>query len=65
MKAVTVERDAAELQRTVTLGTLRLQHETTRQTILIPTPSDNPNDPLNWYASPLPEHLSIDCLAVG
>lgn len=49
MKAVTTERDVSELQRTVTLGTLRLQHETTHETILIPTPTDDPNDPLNWY----------------
>jgi hypothetical protein len=50
MKTVTVERDATELHKTVTLGTLRLQHETTHEIILIPTPSDDPNDPLNWYA---------------
>lgn len=32
-----------------TLGTLRLRHPETRNIILIPTPSQDPNDPLNWY----------------
>ncbi|KAI1339174.1 major facilitator superfamily domain-containing protein [Xylariaceae sp. FL0016] len=30
------------------LGTLRLRHEHTNEIILIPTPSSDPNDPLNW-----------------
>jgi hypothetical protein len=31
-----------------TLGTVRLRHHETNEVILIPTPSDDPNDPLNW-----------------
>ncbi|KAI0475997.1 major facilitator superfamily domain-containing protein [Xylariaceae sp. FL0804] len=30
------------------LGTLRLRHEQTDEIILVPTPSDDPEDPLNW-----------------
>ncbi|KAF1357099.1 MFS transporter [Delphinella strobiligena] len=30
------------------MGHLRLRHEETNEIILIPTPSDDPNDPLNW-----------------
>jgi hypothetical protein len=30
------------------LGTLRLRHQETQEILLIPTPSDDPNDPLNW-----------------
>ncbi|ERS97464.1 MFS transporter [Sporothrix schenckii 1099-18] len=30
------------------LGTLRLRHEHTNEVLLIPTPSDDPRDPLNW-----------------
>ncbi|KAH6648286.1 hypothetical protein BKA67DRAFT_574276 [Truncatella angustata] len=31
-----------------TLGTVRLRHHETNEIILIPTPSNDPNDPLNW-----------------
>lgn len=34
---------------TNTLGTVRLHDQETKQIILIPTPSNDPNDPLNWY----------------
>ncbi|CAK7213470.1 hypothetical protein SBRCBS47491_001810 [Sporothrix bragantina] len=30
------------------LGTLRLRHEHTNEILLIPQPSNDPNDPLNW-----------------
>lgn len=33
------------------LGHLRLRHQETNEIILIPTPSGDPNDPLNWYDS--------------
>lgn len=33
----------------VTLGTVRLRDHHTNEVILIPTPSSDPNDPLNWY----------------
>lgn len=38
-----------ELAITQTLGTLQLRHVDTNQIILIPTPSSDPADPLNWY----------------
>jgi hypothetical protein len=31
-----------------TLGQVRLRNEHTREIILVPTPSSDPNDPLNW-----------------
>jgi len=31
------------------LGHIRLREAGTNELILIPTPSDDPNDPLNWY----------------
>jgi hypothetical protein len=34
--------------RTNVLGSLRLRHEETNEIILIPAPTDDPNDPLNW-----------------
>jgi hypothetical protein len=49
MVATTAERDVDEIQRVQTLGTVRLQKVDTHETILIPTPSTDPNDPLNWY----------------
>ncbi|KAH7039033.1 major facilitator superfamily domain-containing protein [Macrophomina phaseolina] len=36
------------LQKQQTLGSLRLRNHETNEIILIPTPSDDPNDPLNW-----------------
>lgn len=32
-----------------TLGRVRLHDENTNQIILIPSPSEDPDDPLNWY----------------
>ena len=34
-----------------TLGHIRLRDETTNHIILIPSPSDDPKDPLNWYVN--------------
>jgi hypothetical protein len=48
MKA-TVARDAEEITKVQTLGSVRLRHHETNQVILIPTPTNDPNDPLNWY----------------
>lgn len=31
-----------------TLGNVRLRHHETNEIILVPTPSSDPNDPLNW-----------------
>lgn len=31
-----------------TLGNVRLRHHETNEIILVPTPSNDPNDPLNW-----------------
>jgi hypothetical protein len=51
---ITVALDAgqdaasADKSRTRSLGTVRLRHHQTNEIILIPTPSNNPNDPLNW-----------------
>jgi hypothetical protein len=36
------------VKRVETLGTVRHRHEHTNAIILIPTPSNDPNDPLNW-----------------
>ena len=44
--------DPAERARTRTLGTVRLRHHETNEIILIPAPSSDPNDPLNWYVPP-------------
>lgn len=35
-------------KRRRTLGNVRLRHAETKEIILIPTPSADPNDPLNW-----------------
>ncbi|KAH7141089.1 major facilitator superfamily domain-containing protein [Dactylonectria macrodidyma] len=38
----------AETTAVNTLGHVRLRHEVTNEIILIPTPSNDPRDPLNW-----------------
>jgi hypothetical protein len=48
MVAVTTERDVEEIRRVQTLGSVRLQKKGTQEIILIPTPSNHPDDPLNW-----------------
>ena len=48
MKGVTVERDLQDLTKVNTLGSVRLHHVDTKEIILIPTPSEDPKDPLTW-----------------
>lgn len=43
------EGDSLVAMRVETLGTVRLRHYETNEVILVPTPSNDPNDPLNWY----------------
>ena len=38
-----------KLEHINTLGSVRLRHVETNELILVPEPSDDPNDPLNWY----------------
>lgn len=42
------EDPKAEHVRQRTLGNVRLRHHETNEIILIPAPSNDPNDPLNW-----------------
>jgi hypothetical protein len=39
-------------KRVATLGQVRHRDAATNEIILVPTPSSDPNDPLNWYAQP-------------
>ena len=45
-----VDDAEVEQKRKRTLGNVRLRHAETKKLILIPTPTSDPNDPLNWYA---------------
>lgn len=45
----TLDTAIATLAPTKTLGSLQLRDKTTQKILLIPTPSGDPNDPLNWY----------------
>jgi hypothetical protein len=40
--------DRVDKTRKRTLGNVRLRHPDTNEIILIPAPSSDPNDPLNW-----------------
>ncbi|KAH6650794.1 major facilitator superfamily domain-containing protein [Chaetomium tenue] len=42
------DADRVDKARRRTLGNVRLRHPDTNEIILIPTPSSDPNDPLNW-----------------
>ena len=39
------------LNSKATLGTVRLRNAATKEIILVPTPANDPNDPLNWCVS--------------
>lgn len=43
-----VARDASYDGHIESLGSLRLRHEVTNEILLIPAPTNDPNDPLNW-----------------
>lgn len=48
-KTTGIDTDTHPVKKRVrTLGTVRLRHHETNEVILVPTPSDDPNDPLNW-----------------
>ncbi|KAL2824343.1 major facilitator superfamily domain-containing protein [Aspergillus pseudoustus] len=49
-KAPTVRADPKDCkpEHVNTLGSIQLRHPVTNEIILIPTPSNDPNDPLNW-----------------
>ncbi|KAK5132327.1 hypothetical protein LTR08_009162 [Meristemomyces frigidus] len=38
----------SNLEHVNTLGSVRLRHAVTNELVLVPQPSDDPNDPLNW-----------------
>ncbi|KAK7538432.1 major facilitator superfamily domain-containing protein [Phyllosticta citribraziliensis] len=48
---LTTDRPKEDLVKHNTLGSLRLRHEDTNDIILIPTPSNDPRDPLSWSTS--------------
>ncbi|KAH6606640.1 mfs transporter [Trichoderma cornu-damae] len=56
-----------EKTRKRTLGNLRLIHQETNTVILVPAPSSDPNDPLNWYMSTWRKHYvaGVLCLAMA
>lgn len=37
------------VRKVETLGSVRHRDELTNEIILVPTPSNDPNDPLNWW----------------
>jgi hypothetical protein len=39
---------ASNLEHVNTLGSVRLRHAGTNELVLVPQPSNDPNDPLNW-----------------
>lgn len=43
------EGEELEKTRVRTLGNVRLRHHDTNEIILVPAPSSDPRDPLNWY----------------
>lgn len=52
-----MEENGDKTHRVKTLGTIRLHDEGTGEIVLIPQPSDDPNDPLNWYVTWSPNNL--------
>ncbi|KAJ5832620.1 Major facilitator superfamily domain general substrate transporter [Penicillium riverlandense] len=60
-KTTTLRPDGVQ---TNTLGSLRLRHQETNEIILVPTPSKDPNDPLNWSRAFRYYLAIVVCLAV-
>ncbi|CAI7569830.1 unnamed protein product [Penicillium palitans] len=60
-KLTTIRHDGIQEN---TLGSLRLRHHETNEIILIPTPSRDPNDPLNWSRLFRYYIVILVCLAV-
>ncbi|PKS08467.1 hypothetical protein jhhlp_004850 [Lomentospora prolificans] len=56
--------DLPETKRVRTLGTVQLRHHETNEIILIPTPSSDPNDPLNWSQAYKYYMVVVICLAM-
>lgn len=52
------------VKRVQTLGSLRHRHQHTGEIILIPTPSNDPNDPLNWSQPRKYYSAFVICLAM-
>ncbi|OBT85854.1 hypothetical protein VE02_06087 [Pseudogymnoascus sp. 03VT05] len=52
------------LTKTQTLGSVRQRHEHTNEIILIPTPSRDPNDPLNWSQGRKYYMATLICVAM-
>lgn len=50
MDKITTHDTMDDIKPVNTLGTVRLHHAETKEVILVPAPSNDPNDPLNWYA---------------
>ncbi|KAF2684645.1 MFS general substrate transporter [Lentithecium fluviatile CBS 122367] len=50
MAHTTPLRNPEDTKKTHNLGSLQLRHHESNQIILIPTPTNDPNDPLNWSA---------------
>ena len=55
---VTMRMERVDTGKRRTLGHVQLRDHETKEIILIPTPSSDPNDPLNWYGIALPQHPS-------
>lgn len=56
--------DEKPIKRVNTLGTVRHRHEHTNEIILVPAPSADPNDPLNW-SQPFKHYMAfVICLAM-
>ncbi|KIX08807.1 uncharacterized protein Z518_03464 [Rhinocladiella mackenziei CBS 650.93] len=47
-----------------TLGTVQLRHQLTNEIILVPTPSGDPNDPLNWVNGRKYYIFALTCLSI-
>lgn len=64
LEAVNSGTNSEKLQKIGTLGSVRLQNAQTKEIILVPQPSSDPNDPLNWSRGFRYYQAVIVCLAM-
>ncbi|KAE8453255.1 hypothetical protein EG329_011322 [Mollisiaceae sp. DMI_Dod_QoI] len=64
IQPINTNNGQATIKKIQTLGSVRQRHEHTNEIILIPTPSQDPNDPLNWSKGRKYYTATIICLAM-
>ncbi|KAI3550562.1 hypothetical protein CSPX01_01612 [Colletotrichum filicis] len=64
VQEIRLQEDVDTKLKEQTLGTVQLRHNETNEIILVPTPSNDPNDPLNWSPTRKYYIFSLTCFGI-